>query len=90
MPSVLDEIVAGVREDLIAREAAVPMAQVKAAAAAAASAGRRARGAARARRRGHRRGQAPQPVEGRARRDRRPGAAGPRIRSRWGADRSAC
>jgi indole-3-glycerol phosphate synthase len=38
VPSVLDEIVAGVREDLTARQAAVPMAQVKAAAAAAATA----------------------------------------------------
>ena len=74
VPSVLDEIVAGVREDLIAREAAVPMAQVKAAAAAAASpadalAALRAPGVA-----VHRRGQAPQPVEGRAGRDRRPRA----------------
>jgi indole-3-glycerol phosphate synthase len=35
VPSVLDEILAGVREDLTARQAAAPMAQVKAAAAAA-------------------------------------------------------
>ena len=56
--NVLDGILDGVREDLAAREAAVPLAEVKAAARDAPPARRRPRRPARPRRRCHRRGQA--------------------------------
>ena len=73
--SVLDEILAGVREDVAARERTSRSTRSRSR-----RAPRRRRWTRTRRcgpgRRGHRRGQAPQPVEGRAGRDRRPGRAG--------------
>ncbi len=77
--NVLDEIIEGVRDDLAERQAASPSTTSR-------SGPRRHRGprtvprAARRGRQGDRRGQAVQPVQGRAGRDRRPRGPGRRLR----------
>ena len=88
--SILDDIVAGVRDDVAAREEQHPAGRGARTAAASARAARRPGRAERTRRRRHRRGQAPQPVAGRAGRHRRPGRAGRRLRSPAARASSAC
>ena len=88
--SVLDEILDGVRADLAERQQSVSLDELKERAGRA-PAPRDALAALRRRRRhGDRRGQAVQPVQGRAGRDRRPGGARRATTRRAAPTSSAC
>ena len=88
--SVLDDILAGVREDLAERQQVLPLDAVKLMAARQRPPRDVVAALVRPRRGGHRRGQALQPERGAARHDRRPGRARPRVRGRWRGDDLAC